>query len=208
MPRRRAPFLIVLFLLAGVFALSGRTEQAAPAGKAAGGNVRDWGAKADGSDDWQAIQNAVNGSVGAVHFPPGTYRITKPVVIDLDRVGPVAITGSAARVVMAGEGPAFHFVGTHAGTADPGTVKDNVWERQRRPTLDGIEIVGGHVAASGVRATGTMQLTITRALVRRCLHGIHLTGRNRNVVISDCHLYENAGIGVFLDRVNLHSTLR
>ena len=49
-----------------------------------------------------------------------------------------------------------------------------------------------------------MQLTITRVLVRKCRHGIHLTGRNRNVLIADCHIYENRGIGVFLDAVNLH----
>ena len=49
-----------------------------------------------------------------------------------------------------------------------------------------------------------MQLTVTRVLVRQCLHGIHLTGRNRNVIISDCHVYQNRGVGVFLDHVNLH----
>ena len=202
---RRYDLLIVPAILTGIVALpAARTEQSTPPGKPAGGNVRDWGAKADGSDDWRAIQNAIDGATGSVHFPPGTYHITRPVVIDLDRVGPVAITASAARVIMAGEGPAFRFVGTHAGTAAPESVKDNVWDRQRRPTIDGIEIVGGHERATGVEATGTMQLTVTRVLVRRCLHGVHLTGRNRNVVISDCHIYHNRGVGVFLDKVNLH----
>ena len=28
--------------------------------------------------------------------------------------------------------------------------------------------------------------------------------RNRNVVVSDVHLYENSGVGLFLDDVNLH----
>ena len=51
-----------------------------------------------------------------------------------------------------------------------------------------------------------MQLTITRVLIRKCRHGIHLTNRNRNVAIADCHIYENRGIGVFLDAVNLHQT--
>ena len=36
-------------------------------------------------------------------------------------------------------------------------------------------------------------------MVRRLL-------RNRNVLISDCHIYDCSGIGVFLDRVNLHQT--
>jgi hypothetical protein len=37
-------------------------------------------------------------------------------------------------------------------------------------------------------------------------HGVHLVERNRNVLIANCHIYENAGCGVFLDRVNLHQT--
>jgi hypothetical protein len=51
-----------------------------------------------------------------------------------------------------------------------------------------------------------MQLTLTRLLVRHCRHGVHLVKRNRNVLVSDCHIYENRGVGVFLDDVNLHQT--
>jgi hypothetical protein len=49
-----------------------------------------------------------------------------------------------------------------------------------------------------------MQLTIERVLIRKCRHGIHLTGRNRNVLVANSHIYENRGIGIFLDAVNLH----
>ena len=38
----------------------------------------------------------------------------------------------------------------------------------------------------------------------RCRHGIHLLGRDRNVLIANCHIYDNSGVGVFLDRLNLH----
>jgi hypothetical protein len=72
------------------------------------------------------------------------------------------------------------------------------------PRVEGIEIVGEHQKANGIEATGTMQLTISRVLIRKCNHGIHLTTRNRNVIVSDCHIYENRGIGIFLDAVNLH----
>lgn len=178
----------------------------APGTRPPTGNVRDHGARGDGvADDWQAVQNAVNDKAGVVHLPPGTYRITKPVVIDLDAVGFTAIKGdTVARVVMAGDGPAFKFVGTHGGTADPKSVKDNVWSKQRMPAIDGVEIVGAHDTADGIEATGTMQLTVTRVLIRKCRHGVHLTGRNRNVLIADSHVYENRGVGVFLDHVNLH----
>ena len=84
---------------------------------------------------------------------------------------------------MAGPGPAFKFIGTHGGTASPQTVKPNVWERQRTPMIDGIEVVGNHAEASGIEATGTMQAIFSRVTVRNALHGIHLTTRNRNVIV-------------------------
>ena len=188
----------------GALALTGRTQQPTPLKPS--GNVRDHGATGAG-DDTEAIQNAVNAAAltGYVYFPKGSYRITKTVVIDLAKTGFIALRGDGvARVVMAGEGPAFKFVGTHAGTAAPNTVKDNVWSSERMPVVDGLEIVGDHENADAIEAAGTMQLTITRLLVRKCRHAIHLTGRNRNVSISNCHIYQNRGIGVFLDAVNLH----
>jgi hypothetical protein len=163
------------------------------------------GAKGDGrTDDTDAIQRAVS-SGGSVRFTSGTFRLTRTVRIDLDQTGFVALTGDGtARVVMAGAGPAFEFVGTHAGSAAPETFKPNVWERQRTPQVDGLEIVGAHPEADGIAATGTMQLTITRVVVRETRHAIRLHHLNRNVLISDCHLYHNRGVGVFLDGVNLH----
>src|SRR5262249_22180463 len=46
----------------------------------------------------------------------------------------------------------------------------------------------------------------TGVLIRRCRHGVHLANRARNVLLADCHIYDNRGVGVFLDRVNLHQT--
>lgn len=158
----------------------------------------------DGKKDaTSVIQQVVDSGVGDIHFPKGVYRITKTITIDLDSVGLTSISGNGtASIMMEGAGPAFQFVGTHQDTASPTTVKDNVWERQRTPMVDGIEIVGAHPEAIGIEAVGTMQLTVTRTSVRAALHGVHLVKRNRNVILSECHFYNNRGIGVFLD--NLH----
>ena len=201
---RRVLVSLALLLLAGAaLALTARTQP--PGAKPPSGNVRDNGAKGDGTaDDWQAVQNAVNAGSGTVILPKGDYRISKTVVVDLAKTGPVAIHGEGgARVVVAGSGPAFKFVGTHAGTADPKSVKADVWN-QRMPSVEGVEFVGDNAEADAIEATGTMQLTVSRVLIRKCRHGVHLTGRNRNVLISESHIYENRGIGVFLDNVNLH----
>ncbi|MCA9021870.1 MAG: right-handed parallel beta-helix repeat-containing protein, partial [Planctomycetaceae bacterium] len=168
--------------------------------------VLEYGAAGDGkTDDTAAIQKIVDASLGVIRFPTGRYRFTKPVVIDLTKVGPTSISGDGtATILMEGEGPAFHFIGTHNGTASPKTVQPVVWEKERTPMVDGIEIVGKHPQAIGVAATKTMQLTITRLVVRNALHGIHLYERNRNVSIDDCHLYQNEGVGIYLDKLNLH----
>lgn len=206
MDRRRTLVAVGGLMLLGVVALTAARSPQRPGANAPSGDVRDHGAKGDGvADDTAAVQAAVDSGAGVVRLPKGVYRVTKPVVIDLDKTGITAITGdTVARVVMAGDGPAFRLVGTHAGTAAPATVKPGVWDRQRMPSVDGVEIVGDHPSADGIAGTGTMKLTITRVLVRRCRHGIHLTGRNRNVTISDCHVYQNRGVGIFLDAVNLH----
>lgn len=191
--------LLALLVAVGVAALVQQGGSSPPA------DVRAAGAIGDGvADDTAAVQKAIDAGCG--RFPRGTYKLTRPVVIDLDKVGPVALAGDGtARIVMAGAGPAFHLVGTHTkGTADPKTVQPNVWNRQRSPTIDGLEIVGAHPEACGVRATGTMQLTVRRLVVRKALHAVHLVERNRNVILSDCHFYENAGIGLYLDDVDLH----
>jgi hypothetical protein len=204
MNRSVVGFLAAISIACLVFFSLG-TSQPVPGPKAPSGNIRDHGAKGDGTDDTTAIQQAVNAAGGAIHFPPGTYRITKPIVIDLEKTGFTALRGDGvARVIMAGEGPAFKFIGTHGGTAQPSSVKDAVWAKERMPSVEGIEIVGEHEKANGIEATGTMKLTITRVLIRKCFHGVHLTSRNRNVLIADSHIYHNRGIGVFMDKVNLH----
>lgn len=49
-------------------------------------NVRAFGAVGDGrADDTEAIRHAVNQGDGSLLFPGGTYRLTAPIDIDLDR---------------------------------------------------------------------------------------------------------------------------
>ncbi len=188
-----APFLMIQVAAAG-----------APGDGVA--NVRDFGAVGDGkADDTDAIQKAVDARRGGVWLPKGRYRITRTITIELDKLGPTSMLGDGtATIVMAGAGPAIHLIGTHEGTADPKTVTPNVWQNQRMPIVRGIEIVGEHSQAVGIEATHTMQAIFTNVGVRWALHGIHLTTRNRNVIIADCHLYQNRGAGLFLDGVDLH----
>lgn len=203
-PQRKIVLLASVLLLIGGRAFSGENRTAGVAER----NVRRLGAVGDGkADDTAAIQIAVEAGGGVVRLPKGTYRITKPIVIELDKVGYTSICGDGvARIVMAGPGPALKFVGTHFKSADPAGFAENVWERQRMPLADGLAIDGAHPEAVGIEATGTMELTLTRLHIRNTLHCIHLVGSNRNLLIADCHLYENRGVGIFYDNVSLHQS--
>lgn len=158
------------------------------------------------TDAAPALQALIDKGSGTIRLPRGTYRLSTGLVVDLAKVGFTAFEGGGtARLVMAAAGPAIQFLGGHEGTADPGSFKPETWD-QRAPMVDGVEITGAHAEADGIQAIGTMQLTISRTVIRKCRHGIHLVKRNRNVTISNCHIYENGGIGVFYDNVNLHQS--
>jgi hypothetical protein len=169
-------------------------------------DVRDHGATGDGTtDDTAAIERAVAAGGRLLRFGPGRYRITRPIEVALARRGPLSIHGAgAAELLMAGPGPALRFLGTHAGTADPKSVKPLVWDQERTPRVTDLAIVGAHPEADGIEARGTMQLALSGLDLRRLRHGIHLAERNRNVLVTACHIYELSGIGLWLDEVNLH----
>jgi len=168
-------------------------------------NVLTLGVTGDGQiDDTAAIQKAVLAH-GSLLFPKGTYKLTRTITVDLAKTGLASLSGDGtARFLMGGPGPAFHFIGHHEGTAAPASLKPEVWAQERSPMISGIEVFGAHPEADAFSIGGTLQVTLHRVVVSRCRHAVILTPRNRNVIISDCHLYDNTGIGVFLDHVNLH----
>jgi len=166
--------------------------------------VRDFGAVGDGrQDDTLAIEKAIAAG-GAVNLPPGRYRLTRTLRIELDTVGPVTIAGHGATLDMAGAGPAVHLVGTVQRTAAPADFPPDFWAKQAGVSVSGVDFVGSHPAAVGLQVTRAMQLTVSRCNFRRLLHGIHFTERNRNAIIDTCHVYDNRGAGVFVDRVDFH----
>lgn len=172
-------------------------------------SVLEFGAKGDGkTDDTPALLHAIQNGDGQLVFPRGNYLIQRPLIVPLDKQGRISITGQGgvARLIMAGPGPALHFAGTHNRSAAPADFQERIWTSERMPTVQGLEILGQHAEADGIRLDGTMQPTLHGVLIRRCRHGVHLLHRNRNVLIAGCHIYDCSGVGILFDRVNLHQT--
>ncbi len=170
-------------------------------------DVRDFGAVGDGKvDDTEAILHAIAEGDGYVHFPRGTYRISGTIELKLDGNGPYALdgAGSTARLVMTAPGPAIRITGTHARPAHPEGVDPKVWKWQRMPTIKNLAIEGAHQEADGVQLEGTVQALLEGLHIRQVRNAVHLLRYNRNILITHSHFYHNTGVGVFMDRANLH----
>jgi parallel beta-helix repeat protein len=173
-------------------------------------NVFGFGAKGDGvADDTEALQHTLDSGDGVLRLNKGTYRITRPLVLDLTKTGFGAVRGESgtSRIVMAGAGPAIRVIGNHQGTASPSSVQPHIWDKERFPTITGIEIVGEHPDSVGIELRKTMKCVISQVLVRRCRIGVHLVERNRDFLLTDSHLYDNHEFGLFFDRCNLHQII-
>ena len=172
--------------------------------------VNHFGAAGDGQrDDTEALEHALAAGDGVLELAKGSYRITRPIVIDTTRTGYAAVrgTGGTSRIIMDGAGPALRIVGDHRGTAQPRSYQDHTWDKERFPTISGIEILGRHAEASGIELRKTTKTTIREVLVRRCVDGIRLVERNRDFILSDSHLLDNHRYGLFFDRCNLHQII-
>ncbi len=170
-------------------------------------DVRDFGVLGDGrTDNSQAIQHALEQHDGTLDFPRGDYLLERTVEVRLAECGPVTIkgVGGAARLIMAGQGPALRWLGTHQGTADPKSLRPQIWERERCPQIRDLEITGTHPEADGLELRGCWQPGCLGLTIHDVRHGISVIDRHRNVIIERCHIYHNSGVGIFLDHVNLH----
>jgi hypothetical protein len=74
------------------------------------------------------------------------------------------------------------------------------------PVVCDIEIAGECGCGDGIVLDKTFKGVISRVSIHGCCNGIRLEVRNRNVIISDCHIYHNANVGVLYDQVSLHQS--
>ena len=72
------------------------------------------------------------------------------------------------------------------------------------PIFSELEIAGAHPEADGIEIAYTLKPVISKVLIRNMRYGIHLTSRNRNVIIESSHIYNCSKVGIYLDAVNIH----
>jgi hypothetical protein len=167
-------------------------------------DLRQFGVVGDGAaDDGPTLQRAIDETHGVLFLPRGDYRLRTGLKVRLDQRGQTAIRSAGARLINDSDEPALHIMGTHKGSASPAELTEAVAAHELMPTVCDLEIVG-RGGGDGIRLEHTYMAVIQRVTVRDCVHAIHIPNHNRNIIIADCHLYRNYGIGVFLDNVDLH----
>ncbi|MCH1439694.1 MAG: right-handed parallel beta-helix repeat-containing protein [Rubripirellula sp.] len=155
-------------------------------------------------DSTDKLQSLIDSQKGSLVLTEKFYRINRSLTLRLGKHGAASITSNnSSTLIMAGPGPAISVLGNHIGTASPKSFSATTWN-EHMPTFSGFEILGGHPKADGINLQQTVGAILERMSIRWCRHGIHLTTRNRNVIVANCHLYENSGVGLYLDDVNLH----
>ncbi|NLN20177.1 MAG: hypothetical protein GX162_13045 [Firmicutes bacterium] len=168
-------------------------------------SVKSFGAKGDGvTDDTAAIQAACEAKTGLLYFPQGRYLIRRTILVDMAKTGRLSLLGSGATIRNSCSGPAFHIIGHHRVSANPEQLDPQAYAYGAMPLIQGIIVEGAHPDADGICLETTFQATLSALVVRDCRHGIHVIGNNRNVLINGVHVYNNRGVGIYLDHVNLH----
>lgn len=121
-------------------------------------NVREFGAAGDGQrDDTAAILHAVQDGDGLLEFPPGRYRITRPIAIDLGAGECFAVQGSGgtARLIMDAAGPAILATGAEG-----------------RISISAMEIEGANSQADGIRFEIVANPIVDRLRIRQVRVGL------------------------------------
>lgn len=151
-----------------------------------------------------AIQMMLERGERDLRIPSGNYVWQETLHIDLSRYGAVVLRGEGpVTIVMQGAGPAIRLQGSLASSADPDAIAEPVWQ-ERASRIELLCIEGADDAADGIELVQTMQTTLSKVHVRKTRNAVILSKRNRNVVISDCHFYDNRGVGLLLNAVDLH----
>ena len=113
------------------------------AGESAAMDLKEFGVVGDGqADDTAAIQRAIDSGLGSIRFAKGVYRISKTLIIELDKTGLTSLHGDGvATIRMEGAGPAVKFVSTHVRGGAGSGFKDGFWDRERMTPLAATGVV-------------------------------------------------------------------
>lgn len=174
-------------------------------------NVKDYGAKGDGiTDDTHAIQVAFDAANGhMVVFPPGKYKVTDTLTINPAKVRRIEGAGAYIKFASTLDIPLFDIVGSlTAGTADPSNSQTiSLRDTEIMPIISGLALYSEtRHYGTGFRIRHVFGAILQDLHIQGFKTGIEFLSHNRNVIISDCHIWDNSLYGIHFNEVSQHQT--
>ena len=166
--------------------------------------VESFGAVGDGvADDTMAIQRALNIRSNVSFKYGATYRITSTLNIDTDIVN--SINGNGATLLLDSNTTLLNVEGHMiVASASPQSVgEDNI--QNGHICIENLKLRSNTVrTGNGIKLSKTIFATITNCFITNFDTSILVSGINRNMLITNNHIYSNNYGIIFDNAVNLH----
>lgn len=151
------------------------------------------------ADDYEDLQAVLNFATGAISFDPAKkYFISQSLKVNASLAN--GLYGNRTTFIVGGDFPAFTIKGgMSGGSANPLT--NGALSRQEGGFhVDGIRAYSTDlVSGIGVALSNLFKPRITNCDFMYLKHGIQFSGLNRDVIITDNHIYACHDYGVYFD---------
>nr|ELR5264596.1 right-handed parallel beta-helix repeat-containing protein [Providencia rettgeri] len=151
------------------------------------------------SDDYEDLQAVLNFVTGAISFDPAKkYFISQSLKVNASTAK--GLYGNRATFIVGGDFPAFTIKGgMSGGSANPAT-NGAIARSEGGFHVDSIRAYSSDlVSGVGVALSNVFKPRITNCDFMYLKHGIHFSGLNRDVIITDNHVYACHDYGVYFD---------
>lgn len=168
-------------------------------------DINKFGAVGDGkTDDTEAFQQAAK-QKGILRLEPGkTYLISSTIKIDLTNIK--GIQANNAKIFLSGDFPAFHLKGnkTNGGAEPPSNAG---LENEFSAVIEQLHVYSKNHEGTALILDGTFGVNISKSHFYNLKKGIEVINRNRNVIITENHLWDVAEYGIHYNNANLHQSI-
>jgi len=156
------------------------------------------------TDDTLAVQKVVN-MANSVKFP-AVEKILLSSSISIALGYTKLIDGNGVTLIASGDFYALTVEGTLNSSASPSSITDAVLKVEGGMLIENFKITSASgVQGGGIDASKAFNLKIENNYIYRCANGIRFSGMNRDVVISQNHIFALTEDGILFDtNVNLH----
>jgi hypothetical protein len=164
-----------------------------------------FGAKGDGVTDDSAAVSACAAAAEnqVIKFTAGKAYVLGPTVNMV--AGKVRGVQGGGALLIVETGTAIQFSGTHTGTASPSQSTVATRDAEFQPFIDNLRVRGSG-AGTGIRASNTQGLTISRSYFAGLAVAIDMRANNRNLTIDTTSIFY-CGVGVQFYQTNIHQAI-